>query len=74
MAARKTNVYLAVKNPAVLVENSARKLIAKIKARFNTSIFFWRCMLLIYAGILTVPLYCYLAPLWSHLNRGLMEP
>ena len=54
--ARKTNVYLAVKNPAVLPGKSARKLIEEIKTRFNTSILlFWRCLLLIYAAILTVP-------------------
>jgi short chain dehydrogenase len=50
---RKTNVYLVAKNPAVLPGKSARKLIAKIKTRFNASIFlFWRCLLLIYAAIL----------------------
>ena len=53
---RKTNVYLAVKNPAALPGESARKLIEKIKARFKTLILlFWHCLLLIYAAILTVP-------------------
>jgi len=39
-----------------LPEKSARKLIAKIKARFDTStVLFWRGLLLIYAAILSVP-------------------
>ncbi|WP_180977639.1 hypothetical protein [Janthinobacterium sp. ROICE36] len=36
--ARKTNVYLAIKNTAVFPGKSARKLIEEIKTRFNASI------------------------------------
>lgn len=49
-------IYLPVKKIARLMQKSTRKLIQKIKTRLNSSILlFWRCLLLIYEVILTVP-------------------